>query len=271
MGRIQSDGTYTYTYDPWGKVLSVTNGSGTAITDPYQVGALNPLRYRGYYYDTDTQLYYLQSRYYDPEVSRFINADAAEFATLSAVSLSDTNLFAYCANDPANKEDPTGNLGLENVLGAVVGGVTNLVTGIIAGDSAKDIAKSVVAGAVVGFVKKDILSTVWNIYSAAKTVYNCYQAGASVGVSLLCGAAVFGASLISGPKDDLLADAVITGVFGLAASSAATTASRVATEHTTPRVEQESNYTSTRNKAYGGSDKRGGYSRPRTFFTIQIA
>ena len=102
MGRIQSDGTYTYTYDPWGKVLSVANGSGTAITDPYQVGALNPLRYRGYYYDTDTQLYYLQSRYYDPEVSRFIKADAYASTGQGIVGY---NMFAYCNNDPINYVD----------------------------------------------------------------------------------------------------------------------------------------------------------------------
>lgn len=58
----------SYTYDAWGKVTSVT-GSNTAI------GELNPFRYRSYYYDSDIQLYYLQSRYYDPEIGRFINLD----------------------------------------------------------------------------------------------------------------------------------------------------------------------------------------------------
>ena len=59
----------TYTYDAWGK-CTVTNASG------YTIGTQNPFRYRGYYYDTETGLYYLNSRYYDPEVGRFINADA---------------------------------------------------------------------------------------------------------------------------------------------------------------------------------------------------
>ena len=58
-----------YTYDAWGKLLSITG----SLADT--VGVLNPLRYRGYYYDTETGLYYLQSRYYDPETGRFLNAD----------------------------------------------------------------------------------------------------------------------------------------------------------------------------------------------------
>jgi RHS repeat-associated protein len=74
-----------YTYDTWGKVLSVTNASGTLITDTTHIGHRNPIRYRGYYYDVETELYYLQSRYYDPEVGRFISADA--FAVLGATPM----------------------------------------------------------------------------------------------------------------------------------------------------------------------------------------
>ena len=59
-----------------GKLLSVTDGSGVDVSsNASHVGNINPLRYRGYYYDTETGLYYLNSRYYDPETGRFINAD----------------------------------------------------------------------------------------------------------------------------------------------------------------------------------------------------
>ena len=68
------------------------------------MGARNPYRYRGYYYDTETGFYYLQSRYYDPEVSRFINADVV----IGNESILGTNLFAYCFNNPANCFDDTG-------------------------------------------------------------------------------------------------------------------------------------------------------------------
>jgi RHS repeat-associated protein len=65
-----------YSYDTWGKLLSIKDGNGYDITnDKYSIGYLNPIRYRGYYYDSETGLYYLQSRYYDPELGRFINAD----------------------------------------------------------------------------------------------------------------------------------------------------------------------------------------------------
>lgn len=54
-----------YIYDTWGDTLSVTDASGKAITDPLHIANINPIRYRGYYYDAETGLYYLQSRYYE--------------------------------------------------------------------------------------------------------------------------------------------------------------------------------------------------------------
>ena len=86
----------SYTYDPWGKIIS---SSGT-------LADINPLRYRGYYYDSETGFYYLQSRYYDPEIGRFINADS--YASTDATGLLSTNMFAYCENDPVNRSDPSG-------------------------------------------------------------------------------------------------------------------------------------------------------------------
>ncbi len=94
---------YIKTYDPWGKVLSVT-GSDTVI------GNLNPFRYRGYYYDNETGLYYLQSRYYDPEVGRFINCDDVHYIGLIKSSLS-YNAFAYCWNCPIMFADYFGFIG----------------------------------------------------------------------------------------------------------------------------------------------------------------
>ena len=88
----------SYTYDPWGKIIS---SSGT-------LADINPLRYRGYYYDSETGFYYLQSRYYDPEIGRFINADS--YASTDATGLLSTNMFAYCENNPVMRVDPTGEL-----------------------------------------------------------------------------------------------------------------------------------------------------------------
>jgi RHS repeat-associated protein len=84
-----------YLYDSWGKVISVTG----PLADT--VGQANPIRYRGYYWDAETGLFYVGSRYYDPTTGRFINADATEALGLSGNILS-TNMFAYCNNNPMN-------------------------------------------------------------------------------------------------------------------------------------------------------------------------
>ena len=101
VGILNSSGQVVvqYTYDAWGNPLSCTGTLATTI------GTLNPIRYRGYVYDTETQLYYLQSRYYDPEIGRFINADAF---TSTGQGFTGNNMFAYCGNNPVNYVDPTG-------------------------------------------------------------------------------------------------------------------------------------------------------------------
>ena len=81
--------------DAWGVVLST---SGTLAGT---LGNDNPFRYRGYYYDAEIELYYLQSRYYSPEWGRFINADDID-------EINGSNLFAYCINNPTNLYDPNG-------------------------------------------------------------------------------------------------------------------------------------------------------------------
>ena len=97
MKVISASGTTvaTYTYDAWGNVLTATGSLAT----------INPLRYRGYYYDEETKLYYLQSRYYDPAIGRFINAD--EYVSTGQGFIG-CNMFAYCNNNIINSKDPTG-------------------------------------------------------------------------------------------------------------------------------------------------------------------
>ena len=73
------------------------------------VGVKNPIRYRGYYYDVETGLYYLQSRYYDPQTGRFINADDIDFIGADG-SFASYNLFSYCSNNPVINSDPSGCL-----------------------------------------------------------------------------------------------------------------------------------------------------------------
>ena len=96
---ISADGTVlaSYTYDAWGNTLTA-EGS---------IAAANPIRYRGYYFDTETSLYYLQSRYYDPAVGRFINADDSSYLGADGTDNS-YNLFVYCSNNPVMRIDITG-------------------------------------------------------------------------------------------------------------------------------------------------------------------
>ncbi len=96
----------SYVYDAWGNTIDGYFSS--------TLGTLNPLRYRGYVYDTETELYYLQSRYYNPEIGRFINADA--FAS-TGQGLLGNNMFAYCGNNPVCRYDVGGMFWEELISG----------------------------------------------------------------------------------------------------------------------------------------------------------
>ena len=116
-----------YKYDPYGKLLSVTDANGIAITGATHIANLNPLRYRGYYYDTETGWYYLQSRYYDPIIKRFLNADT--YASTGQGFLG-YNMFAYCGNNPVNASDPSGSKSIiEHDFGGGVVGYTDTGSG----------------------------------------------------------------------------------------------------------------------------------------------
>lgn len=104
-GLIDSNGNevVTYSYDSWGKLLNI--GGTLAST----VGTINPLRYRGYYYDSEAGMYYLQSRYYNPEIGRFISKDDQSYH--EDMTGAAANLYAYCNNNPVMNVDTDGNYG----------------------------------------------------------------------------------------------------------------------------------------------------------------
>ena len=126
-----------YTYDAWGKLL----------TSSGDMADVNPLRYRGYYYDTETGLYYLQSRYYDPDIGRFVNADG--YATTDADGVLSANMFAYCENNPVNYSDMNG-LWVVQAIGAVVGGLVAGVSAKVNGGDLSEIGRSAALGAISG-------------------------------------------------------------------------------------------------------------------------
>ena len=121
MGILDSSGTSVaaYTYNAWGKLLSSTG----------DLASINPLRYRGYYYDAELEMYYLKSRYYDPEICRFISAD--EFAS-NGHGFVGSNMFSYCNCNPINCFDSSGKTvfgigGLSVGAGFGVGGNVGII------------------------------------------------------------------------------------------------------------------------------------------------
>ena len=112
-----------YAYNAWGAVSETEYGS-EYCEESFEV-LCNPFRYRRYYYDTETGFYYVSSRYYDPEIGRWINADDVECLGTEGEFIS-YNLFAYCLNNPVNRTDMNGNWSLPNWAKVVIGAVATV-------------------------------------------------------------------------------------------------------------------------------------------------
>ena len=198
----------TYTYDAWG------NPTGTIPTTG--IGYLNPLRYRGYIYDAETELYYLQSRYYNPEIGRFISAD---IFISTGQGILGNNMFAYCNNNPVVRKDSGGDF-WNVVIGAVVGGAISLVSSIVSeaieGDFTWKDAGQVAISTTIGAAEGALIALcptasvpICAVASAADTAINGVidhnSAGKIVTDSLISGsigavAGSFGSEYVKGGK-----------------------------------------------------------------------
>ena len=137
-----------YHYGPWGELLYIANGSNADVSsDSTHIANINPIRYRGYYYDTETGFYFLQSRYYDPQTHRFINADGY---VSTGQGILGYNMYAYCNNNPIKLSDTNGDIpffAITAAIGAVAGAI---VGGVKAAKSGKSVLKGALKGAAVG-------------------------------------------------------------------------------------------------------------------------
>ena len=150
IGIYNTSGTKVggYAYDAWGNCTITLNTNGIATK--------NPIRYRGYYYDEDTELYFLNARYYSPAWHRFISPDDTSY--LDPEMPNGLNLYAYCNNDPLNYIDPTGHFaltafGVWAIVGIVaaavlIGGGVQLASNALAGETGSELWRGVVGAAL---------------------------------------------------------------------------------------------------------------------------
>ena len=131
----------TYDYDAWGKVTE-----NATSADTQNITETNPIRYRGYYYDTETRLYYLKSRYYDPATRRFLNEDSQ----LNFCNVNGCNMFTYCNNNPVLFSDPTGHIPFLLVTGLVGAAIGAVVGGVKAKKTGGSVWKGALKGAAIG-------------------------------------------------------------------------------------------------------------------------
>ena len=174
----------SYVYDAWGNIIS------ESVSSAHQTASeLNPFRYRGYYYDTETGFYYLQSRYYDPATGRFLNADGYINAN---GDLQGFNMYAYCSNNPVMYRDDSG----ESILAAVIFiGVSALIGGGMGAFTAAATGGNVWEGAIEGFVLGGFAATVTVLVPYfLPTIGAIAQTGITIGIA---GAGGFGLDLLT--------------------------------------------------------------------------
>ena len=164
----------------------------------------NPFRYRGYYYDSSIGLYYLNSRYYDPETGRFLNEDLVSY--LEPETIGGINLYAYCLNDPVNHIDPSGTM--PNWLKWLIGGIVIVGLGIATiatGGAAAGVAGYIVAGALKGAV--------------IGAVSGALVSGTMEGIGSAVAGNGFWSGFANGAADGFMSGAIVGGITGAISSS----------------------------------------------------
>lgn len=207
-GIIDRDGNEVanYSYDAFGNIRSTHEDDS--------IGAINPMRYKGYYYDSETKYYWLNSRFYVPSWRRFLSPDS--FNYLEFEILNGLNLYAYCGNDPVNNVDPTGHLFISALLiGAIVGGVIGGIYGVLTA-VAND--QNILAGALIGLGAGFLMGLGAGIASLFLAPVIVGQAVVVSGVTYSVSAALaigsgvaFGSGFVCGMVADVVTQAINDG------------------------------------------------------------
>jgi RHS repeat-associated protein len=168
-----------YFYDVWGNIAKVyKNSNWDQVSDPEHIALRNPFRYRGYMYDEESGLYYLQSRYYDPVIGRFVNADG--FVS-TGQGLMGNNMFAYCGNNPVMRVDIVGMSwsSVKNFFKGIGDGISGFFTDTY--KAVKDIPNKVSSAAkdplkALGeYAKTAIINTI-DPFGGGRKIYNFSKA-----------------------------------------------------------------------------------------------
>ena len=140
----------SYTYTAWGTTTKAYSNNGANTTAVH-----NNLTYRGYYYDSDLGMYYLQSRYYDPNVCRFINADECAYLGISK-DFASYNLYAYCGNNPITRYDPNGKFWFTVAIILTCTFVGGIMGTISAATTDNNVVESVIEGAATAAISSTV-------------------------------------------------------------------------------------------------------------------
>ena len=223
MGIVDSKGSQVvvYRYDAWGEVLVSSDASG------FGLAKINPLRYRGYYYDQETGLYYLQTRYYDPKVRRFLNADDASVLTKDPEQLTEKNLYAYCDDNPVMYRDDAGMfvvppIVIEMAVGAIINVGVSYLAAKATGQSfgIRDLVVAAASGAISPLFKNAVTAMIGSVVlSGSGTAYLAWKSGDNVkniivksGINMFC--SLISVNTLIGIKAPEITR-VVTDIFGL--------------------------------------------------------
>ena len=164
-----------YSYDSWGRLLQIEGRKKDTI------GILNPFRYRGYYYDTETGMYYLKNRYYDPEIRRFICADETGTICMLLETVHNKNLYLYCNANPIVRRDENGEIWEDLIFGAAEGAVFSIASQVVNGEEInwKNVGMDAVSGAISSVLSGKV-QIVWGIVTSAYQSYRNDESGFEV-------------------------------------------------------------------------------------------